>query len=455
MSIEFKEQSAIAPRGTSIEEFETYCGLAAEMQRSCLWIIGDLALRAESEHPAYHNQVWPVWMSPDLIARCKAVSAAYTPNERNIDATWTVHMKHCKDPQRVALVQASVDAGQTSDEARKNPAPIPPDDPPAVTPIPVAETPVAMLPAESRKPVSNSYLLCIDISYYVQRMFPTHGASTAVEVCAWLVRVVKYLRDKKGISDAVVCFDGPNNHRKELTKDWKEGYKWKRTVKDDELVVQMNAIPHRLKEVNFLCATIDGMEADDLMASYVAKFDGKVTLMTADKDLRQCLSPKCNILKDVKWETSVETGELVRTFDFVVRKVAEDKPRKEHVFCHMTDGVKYGSQLVKGITPELWPHFQAIAGDPTDDIAGCVGIGGKGAMDLVLNHGTVQDVIAACKAGNAYVFDKHGNQKPLSDRLTQVVLDFEPIAETTLLLTTMRTDLDVPMTTKLALKEDV
>lgn len=435
MGIEFKDQSAIAPRGTSIEEFETYCGLAAEMQRSCLWIIGDLALRAESEHPAYHNQVWPVWVSPDLIARCKAVSAAYTPNERNIDATWTVHMKHAKDPQRVALVQASVDAGQTSDEARKNPAPIVQDDSPAEPQNEAASpavTPESSPPAEEPKPVSNAWLLCIDISYYVQRMFPMHGVSTAVEVCAWLVRVIKHLRDTKNLTDVVVCFDGPNNHRKELTKDWEFPYKWKRTDKDDELVVQLRAMPERLKEMNLPCVSIEGMEADDVMASYVTQFDGKVTLMTADKDLRQCLGPKCNILRDVQWETNIETGQLVRTFDWVSAKK------------HTEEGVKYGSTMVSGITPELWPHFQAIAGDPTDDIKGCEGIGGTIAMKLVLAHGTVQNVIAAAKDGSA----------DLTAKKIESVLAFEPFSETTLLLTTMRTDLQVPMVTKLAMKED-
>lgn len=421
-----RTQAAIVPPGTRLEEFEMCCGLLAEMQRDVLWQLGDVALALERQHPQTFNQAWPVWVSPDLISRCKGVASAYKPDERNPLATWTVHAKHAKDPQRVALVQASVDAGQTSDEARKNPAPIVQDDPPAVTPD-------SAPPAEEPKPVSNAWLLCVDISYYVQRMFPMHGVSTAVEVCAWLVRVIKHLRDTKNLTDVVVCFDGPNNHRKALTKDWEFGYKWKRTDKDDELVVQLRAMPERLKEMNLPCVSIEGMEADDVMASYVEQFDGKVTLMTADKDLRQCLGPKCNILRDVQWETNIETGQLVRTFDWVSAKK------------HTEEGVKYGSTMVSGITPELWPHFQAIAGDPTDDIKGCEGIGGTIAMKLILAHGTVQNVIAAAKDGSA----------DLTAKKIESVLAFEPFAETTLLLTTMRTDLQVPMVTKLAMKEDV
>jgi DNA polymerase I len=243
--------------------------------------------------------------------------------------------------------------------------------------------------------------------------------------------VIQHLQETKNLTDVVVCFDGANNHRKELTKDWEFGYKYKRSDKDAELVVQLQAMPDRLREINLPCVRIDGMEADDVMASYAVQFPGKTTLMTADKDLRQCLGPKCNILRDVQWETHPETGKLVRTFDWVSAKK------------HIEEGVKYGSTMVVGITPELWPHFQAIAGDPTDDIKGCEGIGGKGAMDLIHAHGTVQNVIAAVKAGTAN----------LTKKKAEAVLDFEPIAETTLLLTTMRNDLSVPMVTRLAMKE--
>jgi hypothetical protein len=104
-----------------MEEFELCCGMLVEIQRDILWQIGDVALALERQHPQTHHQAWPVWVSPDLISRCKAVSAAYAPEERNIEATWTVHMQQSKQPDRLARVQASVDAGQTSDENSEEP----------------------------------------------------------------------------------------------------------------------------------------------------------------------------------------------------------------------------------------------------------------------------------------------------------------------------------------------
>jgi flagellar biosynthesis GTPase FlhF len=123
-NIELHPQCAEIAPNTPLEEFETWLGLLLECQRDVLWQIGDLALAVERQHPHTFHQAFPEWVSPDLIERCKAVSKAYAPHERNILATWTIHMQNAKRPDRVALVDAAVDAGQTSDENRKNPAPV-------------------------------------------------------------------------------------------------------------------------------------------------------------------------------------------------------------------------------------------------------------------------------------------------------------------------------------------
>jgi len=417
VTIELHPQAATATPGTSLEDFETWLGLLFEGQRDVLWQIGDLALEVEYRYPETFNQAYPVWASPDLVARCKAVSAAYHPDDRNIDATWTVHMQNAKREDRVAIVGAHVDAGHTSDEARK-------------TPVTVAAVVPELEAVVEPEPDENRWLLCIDISYYINRQYPKSGATTAVDVCGWLARLIEYLVQTKNLTDVVVCFDGPNNHRKKLTEGWEFPYKDKRTEKDAELVVQLNAIPDRLKELNLPCVKFDGFEADDVMASYAKQFPGKVTLMTADKDLRQCLSPTCNILRDVSWEENTDSGQHLRTFDWVSAKI------------HLEEGVTYGGVKAVGVTPTQWPHYQAIAGDPVDEIKGCIGIGGKGALDLIHAHGTVQGVIQACKDGTVN----------LTQKKIDSVLAFEPLAETTLLLTTMRTDLNVPKITALAMK---
>lgn len=433
MTIELKPLHAIATRGTPIDEYETWIGLLMETQRDLYWHIGDLANAVEREHPTIFPQAFPVDVSVELIDRCKAVAAAYKPHERNPGASWTIHMRNAKDPDRVAIVAAAADAGQTSDEHRKSPAPV---QPPAETENP----PMAASeesPAESQEsasPVEPSFiqkkwLLCVDINYYVHRQFQVEGMAAGSSVVSWLIRVVDRLMGQ-GLTDVVCCFDGPNNHRHAITKGWEQPYK-ERTEKAPELVTLLNQVPVMLSEKNILIVSIDGMEADDVMASYAQQFDGIVTLLTADKDLRQCLyQGRCNMLIDVTWEENPDTREWLPKYHWVTVK------------SHM-ESVTYASAKVSGITPEQWPHFQAIAGDSVDKIRGVEGIGAKGAMDLILAHNTVHGVIEACKSGNV----------ALTKKKIEAVLEFEPFAEATLLLTTMRTDLKVPLNTTIGIKE--
>lgn len=467
MKIQLKPLHAVAPAGTPLDEFEMRIGALLETQRDLYWHLGDLSNAVERQYPKSFEQAYPVDLSVEMIDRCKAVAAAYKPHERNPGASWTIHMRHAKDPDRVAIVAAAADAGQTSDENRKNPAPVATVDNPVTTPGPehaaqVAGRAVRTEPADTRQvagsdetpavtheieaadesatPAKLRWLLCVDINYYVHRQFQVEGMAAGSSVISWLTRVIDRLMDM-GLSDVVCCFDGPNNHRREITKGWEQPYK-ERTEKAPELVTLLNQVPVMLSEKNILIVTIDGMEADDVMASYAKQFDGSVTLLTADKDLRQCLvDGHCNMLIDVTWEENPDTREWLPIYHWVIEG-NHDKKVPPHTQKHM-ESVTYASAKVSGISPAKWPHFQAIAGDSVDKIGGVAGIGAKGAMDLILAHNTVQGVIEACKTGNV----------ALTRKKIESVMEFEPFAEATLLLTTMRTDLKVPTNTAIGIKE--
>lgn len=422
-------QAAEVAYRTSLECFETWLSILLESQRDVLWQLGDIALAVERQHPTTFHQAYPVWTSPDLISRCKAVSNAYKPDERNINATWTIHMKHAKAPDRVALVQAAVDAGQTSDENRRDPAPVvlAAEEAPAVTP----ETAPPAAEPETPSPKRVRWLLAVDVSYFVcSTFFSGAGVEAASTVDGWLSRLVERLHKDKGLTDVVCCLDSPSSFRKRLTEGWEHPYKL-RVAKEDELRDQLRLAGELLKKRNLLCVAIEDMEADDVMASYAKQFDGRITLLTKDKDLRQCLSGKCNMLTEVTWEENTETGKQMPVYKWVTAA------------SHMADGVSYQSSHVAGITPEQWPHFQALAGDTGDNVKGAIGIGPKVAIDLILEHQTVQNVIAACKDQTAKVTEKK--------RLA--ILDFEPLSEVTLQLVTMIDNLPVPMITTYGMSE--
>ena len=404
------EQSARVEAGTPLETFDHFCSMAILQQRGVMWWIGDLALALERQHKDVQEQAWPIVTSPELVARCKAVAAAYPPEDRNPDATWTVHMHLAGRSDRVAAVGATVDEGQTSDEVRDEP-PVQQDEKPTGPP---------------------KWLLAADVNYFIHTYYHSGaGVESAKTFVEWIRKLATRLSETKGLTDLVCCFDSTTNHRKKLTDGWKHPYK-PRTEKEPDLVTQLELVQVLLKEANIPVVSQVGMEADDVMASYAATFPGKVTLLTGDKDMRQCLSGTCNILQSATWEEDDITGKMRPVYKWVSAK------------SHTDDGSTYNSTKIVGITPQQWPHFQALVGDSVDGIKGCDGIGAKGAMNLILAHDTVQGVIAACKDGNA----------ELSDRKRLSVLDFEEEADLTLALTTLVTDLEVSAMTTLCLTEE-
>lgn len=372
-------------------------------QRQINWYLGQLAIAAKEKlGEDNYSQVFPPDVSPGLIQRCEAVARAYPPKDRNPAASWSIHMQHANKPNRIALVAAAVDAGRTSDEERKN-------------------------SAESKQ-VQNGgprWLLAIDVNYWITRMWAS-GAETeaAKEVSAWIKRTVGRLKEK-GLTDVVCCLDSSNSFRKELTKGWDEEDRYKnRATKDPELGNQLRLAEEMLSE--FCCAKLDGFEADDFMASYAKQFDGRVTLLTVDKDMRQCLSSKCNMLVDVEWSEDPTSGDMLPDYKWVSAK------------NHM-EGCTYNGTSVVGISPEQWTTFQSLAGDSSDNIAGAVGIGAKIASDLVKEFGTIEEIIKAAKDGDERI-------KP---KKRESLIEFEGKHEVTRQLVTLRTDLQLPTTTKI------
>lgn len=438
--IQLEQQQCVMIGTATYEQWEQAAGWFIQWQKNVNWWIGDLAVMADKRlKPALRETIWPEGTSPDLVARCKAVSVAYPPNTRNPLATWTIHMRHANAPNRVALVQAAVDAGQTSDENRAAPA-VPAEPSPPAMPVAIdrSEAPPAAASASAEAAITvaapapepiavteratNRWLLCVDVNGIVSRFFfagaEQDAASRFVESLVGTVRRLSH----KGLTAVVCCMDSPTSVRKELTASWDVPYKSNRKQKADALGYQLNLVQTLLSNRNADVVFVNGWEADDIMASYARQFDGKVSLWTVDKDMRQCLSPHVNILEDVEWERDEATNTMRPLYKWVNQEAHEEK------------GIVYQSDLVTGIKPERWPLFQAIAGDASDSIQGAKGIGPKGAMELLKNFASLDDILAAAR----------DNHPAIAARQRKILLAWEPIAHDTLQLTTLRTDLTVP-----------
>jgi len=385
----------------TIDSAESYGTELAKWQESCLWWIGDLARHSEARWPDTHFQVWPEWISPGMVARAKAVSEAYPNKEdREHDATWTQYMRVANKPDRQAQLAAIVEEGLTSDEAAKV------------------------------KPDSNEdrWLLAVDVHYFLHRYwFSGAGVESAMSVSGWVGRLVERLREK-GLTDVVCCFDSKTNDRKELVlkAGWEDQYK-DRPPKDPELGNQLTLVHQLLEGAGFACVKQEGQEADDIMASYAKQFNGRTTIVSADKDLRQSLSEKCNILLDVEWSEDETTGDNIPDYKWL--------SAKQHTEA-------------TGIRPDQWTEFQCLMGDNVDGIKGAIGIGEKGAADLIKEFGSAHHAIHAAKMQqiDSENGDDCGSIKP---KKRQALIEFEDKLDVTLQLVTLRTDLELPSNTRI------
>jgi 5'-3' exonuclease len=380
--------------GLDIQQLESFGTEIVGMQKGIMWWLGDCASYAARRFPDTWEQCFPVGVSPGLIARAKGVAEAYpSENDRNPLATWTIHAQNAGKSDRIERVQAHVDAGRTSDEARK-------------------------ADANERKDTDRPrWLLAVDVNYHLHRMWHSGaGVEAAMQVAGWVERTAKRLQEK-GLTDVACCFDSNRNFRKDLTADWEDKYK-PRPPKDPELVQQLTLVYELLEGRGFCCAVRHGFEADDVMASAASQFGGRVTLLTQDKDLRQCLSDRCNILLDVEWTNDETSGEMLPEYKWLSAKQHTEET---------------------AIRPDQWTEYQTLCGDSVDGIKGAAGIGTKGAADLIQEFGTAAGAIQAANDGDERI-------KP---RKREALIAFEELADVTRQLVTLRTDLELPTATRI------
>jgi len=406
----------------------------AELQRGVNWWIGDLARYAEARWPDTWQQVFPEWVSPGLIDRCKAVAKAY-PNEedRNPLCTWTQHMQVANKPNRTELLEEIATQGLTSDESRK--------------------ATNGRVEARTDGPPATRWLLAVDCNYWLTRTYKSGdelGAGN--DVAAWIGRTVERLK-VKGLTDVACCFDSTQSFRKELTKDWEDKYKGKRGAKDSELFHQLHVLRNKLEAAGFLCVDRDGFEGDDLLASYARQFAGDVTLLVRDKDLWQCLSEKCNALLDVEWYEDPTSGESLPDYKWYPagpskrllqlrekREAATDPKEIEDLDKEIAKAERPNLLEDTGLRADQWADYQAIWGDSVDDVKGAPGIGEVIAKDLIMEFGTLDAVLAAAR-------DEDERIKP---KKRQALIQLTERVDVVRQLVTLRTDVNVPMDTRVS-----
>jgi len=146
------------------------------------------------------------------------------------------------------------------------------------------------------------------------------------------------------------------------------GYHADRPEMPEELVPQWEDAPAYFGAFRWSVVHAPKLEADDLLGSLATvetAAGGTALLYTGDRDMFQCVNDDVAVLWPVGGKGEPE----------VIGPAEVDK--------------RYG------IAPEQVPDFIALRGDPSDGIPGAKGIGEKTARDLLREHATLDDLIAA------------------------------------------------------------
>jgi DNA polymerase-1 len=143
-----------------------------------------------------------------------------------------------------------------------------------------------------------------------------------------------------------------------------DGYKAKRESMPEDLRRQIPYIRRSLEALRIPILEAEGFEADDVigtLALQASEREHEVFIVSGDKDMMQLVTPRVKILN----------------------------PQKDNLILDPA-----GVVSVLGVPPEKVVDVMALRGDTVDNIPGAPGIGDKGSVDLILEFGSVDAVLA-------------------------------------------------------------
>ena len=187
-----------------------------------------------------------------------------------------------------------------------------------------------------------------------------------------------------------------------------EFYKANRPEPPEDLKPQFPLIRDATRAFSLPCIEVEGLEADDLIATYARRAQERgwdVTIVSSDKDLMQLIS-------------EVDTPHGPARIDML------DTMKNQRIWLPEVEE-KFG------VGPELVGDVLALMGDSVDNVPGIFGIGPKTASKLIAEHGSLTAAL-----------DSAESMKPskLRDRLIEGRGD----AELSKVLVTLKEDCDLP-----------
>ena len=214
-------------------------------------------------------------------------------------------------------------------------------------------------------------LLLIDGHSMAYRAFfalPAENFTTAQgqhtnAIYGFATMLISLLKDEKPTHVAVAFDVSRKTFRTEIFPE----YKANRAKTPDEFRSQMSYLHELVKGFGINQFEIEGYEADDIIATITKRAEkegAEVLICTGDRDSFQLVTPQTTVL-------------------YPKRGVSE--------MARMTpDAV----QVKYGMTPDQYPDFAALRGDPSDNLPSIPGVGEKTAAKWVVEFGSLTELLA-------------------------------------------------------------
>jgi DNA polymerase-1 len=214
-------------------------------------------------------------------------------------------------------------------------------------------------------------LLLIDGHSMAYRAFfalPAENFTTAQgqhtnAIYGFATMLISLLKDEKP-THVAVAFDVS---RKTFRTDIFPDYKANRAKTPDEFRSQMSFLNDLVKGFGITQFALEGYEADDIIATITKQAEregAEVLICTGDRDSFQLVTDKTTVLYPKRG-----VSELARMTPDAVQE-------------------KYG------MSPDQYPDFAALRGDPSDNLPSIPGVGEKTAAKWIVEYGSLKDLIS-------------------------------------------------------------
>jgi len=215
-------------------------------------------------------------------------------------------------------------------------------------------------------------LYVIDISSFIFRAFYavrelSNSKGEPTNAVFGVAQMLIALFETELPSNVVVAYDSKEPSFRKTQYDL---YKANRQAPPEALLPQFARIESLISGLGLASIRVSGCEADDLIATLTRLWQAldskhEVVIVTGDKDLMQLVNHKVSILDTLKQKLFKE-AEVIEKFE---------------------------------IAPHQVRDYLALIGDSSDNIPGVPSIGPKTAVQLIKEHGTLDEIYVALEKG--------------------------------------------------------